>query len=111
MLGTLILSVAFQCLPALIVICVLPFMPESPRYLMMHDKHEEAARNLRRLHTPEEAEEELQQISTQMAIDRTLPSSYWAMIRKPSYRKRTLLCLGTTCGIQFSGILVINNYG
>lgn len=102
---------AFQCLPPLALLCFLPFMPESPRFLLMHDKHEEAAANLKRLHTPEEAEMELQQITAQMQIDRTLPSSYFAMLRKPSYRKRTLLCLGVTCGIQFSGILVINNYG
>ena len=107
----LISDQAFQCLPAIIVMCALPFMPESPRFLLMHDKHEEASRNLHRLHTREEAEIELQQIAAQMQIDRTLPSSYWAMLKKPSYRKRTLLCLGTTCGIQFSGILVINNYG
>ncbi|KAK4539179.1 hypothetical protein LTR36_001179 [Oleoguttula mirabilis] len=102
---------AFQCLPAVCLLCFLPFMPESPRFLLMHDRHEEAAANLRRLHTSEEAEIELQQISAQMQIDRTLPSSYWVMLKKPSYRKRTLLCLGVTCGIQFSGILVINNYG
>nr|OQO28618.1 hypothetical protein B0A51_03335 [Rachicladosporium sp. CCFEE 5018] len=102
---------AFQCLPPLILLCLLPFMPESPRFLLMHDKHEEAASNLLRLHTREEAESELAQISAQMQIDRTLPCSYWAMLKKPSYRKRTLLCLGTTCGVQMSGILVINNYG
>lgn len=90
---------------------MLPFMPESPRYLLMNERFEEAEANLKRLHTPEEAASELTQISNQMQIDRTLPSSYWAMLKKPSYRKRTLLCLGTTCGIQFSGILVINNYG
>ncbi|MCJ1366035.1 hypothetical protein MMC16_005160 [Acarospora aff. strigata] len=33
------------------------------------------------------------------------------MFKKPSYRKRTLLAVATTCSIQFSGILVINNYG
>ncbi|KAK5136980.1 hypothetical protein LTR08_001487 [Meristemomyces frigidus] len=102
---------AFQCLPSLALIIFLPFMPESPRYLLLHDRLEEAATNLQRLHTPEEAEVELQQIAAQMQIDRTLPSSYWTMLKKPSYRKRTLLCLGVTCGIQFSGILVINNYG
>ncbi len=89
----------------------LPFMPESPRFLLINDRHDEAAKCLNRLHTREEAAIELEQISHQMHIDRTLPSSYWALVTKPSYRKRTLLCLGTTCGIQFSGILVINNYG
>jgi hypothetical protein len=89
-------------------------MPESPRFLLSQASataHEDAAKSLRRLHTPEEAEVELKQITEQMKIDRTLPSSYIAMFRKPSYLKRTMLCLGTTCGIQFSGILVINNYG
>ncbi|KAK6433487.1 hypothetical protein LTR95_010332 [Oleoguttula sp. CCFEE 5521] len=102
---------AFQCLPPLILLCLLPFMPESPRFLLMHDKHHEAASNLLRLHTREEAESRLAQISAQMQIDRTRPWSYWAMLKKPSYRKRTLLCLGTTCGVQMSGILVINSYG
>lgn len=58
----------------------------------------------------EEAELELQQIAAQMQIDRTLPSSYWTMFKKRSYRKRTLLCLGTTCGIQSSCILAINDH-
>lgn len=77
----------------------------------MRDRYEEAEKELNKLHTPEEAAIELRQIHNQMQIDRTLPSSYWSMFKKPSYRKRTLLALGTTCGIQFSGILVINNYG
>jgi len=33
------------------------------------------------------------------------------MFAKPSYRKRTLIGMSTTACIQFSGILVINNYG
>ncbi|KAK5019535.1 MFS transporter [Cryomyces antarcticus] len=102
---------AFQALPPLILLCLLPLMPESPRFLLMKDRYEEAEKQLKRLHTPEEAAHELQQISNQMRVDRTLPSSYWIMLKKPSYRKRVLIALGTTCGIQFSGILVINNYG
>lgn len=77
----------------------------------MHDRHEEAARTLERLHIPEEAAIELQQISVQMQADRSLPSSYWDIIKRPSYRKRALLCISVSCGIQFSGVLVINNYG
>ncbi len=87
------------------------WLPESPRWLLMNDRYDEAQRNLLKLHTPEEAAVELAQIHAQMQIDRTLRNSYWIMFKKPSYRKRTLLAIGTTCSIQFSGILVINNYG
>lgn len=89
---------------------MLPFVPETPRWLVMKGRADEAKKALDRLHTPEEAVLEFEQICKQLEVDRTLPSSYWSMLTKKSYRKRTLLALGTTCGIQFSGILVINNY-
>ncbi|TKA74723.1 hypothetical protein B0A55_04043 [Friedmanniomyces simplex] len=77
----------------------------------------EAERILIKLHNdprdPENviAAAEFYQIKKQMAIDRTLGSSWLHIIKKPSYRKRALLAIGT-CGIvQCSGVLVINNYG
>jgi hypothetical protein len=76
----------------------------------MHDRYEEARDNLLKLHTLEEATIEIAQIQGQMRIDRTLDSSYLNMFKKPSYRKRSLLAIGTTCAIQFSGILVINSW-
>jgi hypothetical protein len=33
------------------------------------------------------------------------------MFKKPSYRRRAWLAIGTTGIIQCSGVLVINNYG
>jgi hypothetical protein len=102
-------TTALQCVPVLLVLIMLYFLPESPRYLLMNDRFEEAQRNLLKLHSPEEAQVELAQINAQMQIDRTLPNSYWIMFKKPSYRKRSLLAIGTTCAIQFSGILVINS--
>ena len=83
-------------------------MPESPRWLLINDRAEEADRVLRKLHTPEEAKVEFVQIQKQMEVDRRLPNSYLSMFTKPSYRKRTLIAIGTTCSVQFSGILVIN---
>jgi len=44
-------------------------------------------------------------------IYRTLGSSWVHLFKKPSYRKRAFLALGTTAIIQCSGVLVINNYG
>lgn len=86
-------------------------MPESPRWLLINDRAEQASAVLRKLHTPDEAAVEYIQIKKQMEIDKRLPSSYISMFTKPSYRKRTLTGIATTCSVQFSGILVINNYG
>ena len=46
------------------------------------------------------AKAEFYQIQKQIAIDRTLGNSWLHMIRKPSYRKRALLAIGTTGIIQ-----------
>ncbi|KIW49678.1 hypothetical protein PV05_11332 [Exophiala xenobiotica] len=108
---------ALQCAWPLMLLAGLYWIPESPRWLVMKDRHEEAKEILKKLHSspgdPDDtfASTEYYQINKQIAIDRTLGSSWMHMIRKPSYRKRCLLALGTTGIVQCSGVLVINNYG
>lgn len=102
---------AFQCLPVFLLLLGLKWMPESPRWLILRDRQEEAEQTLRKLHTAEEASVEFAQIQSSIQHDRTLEHSWWSMFAKPSYRKRSLLAIATTFSIQTSGILVINNYG
>jgi hypothetical protein len=81
----------------------------------MNDRVDEARTILDRLHSDpsdpenEYARSEFYQIQKQIAIDRTLGSSWVTMFRKPSYRKRAFLAIGTTFFIQCSGVLVINS--
>lgn len=107
---------ALQCAWPLLLLGGLYWVPESPRWLIMNDRLHEAKAILQRLHSTskdstddEYALAEFYQIQKQVLIDRTLGSSWVHMFKKPSYRKRALLAIGTTGIIQCSGVLVINS--
>jgi hypothetical protein len=56
------------------------------------------------------AKAEFYRIRKQIAINRTLGSSWVVMWKKPSYQKRAVLNVAITGIIQCSGVLVINSY-
>jgi MFS family permease len=107
--------IAIQCAWPTILLMGIYWIPESPRWLVMKDRVEEANVILRRLHsdptdpTDVYARAEIYQIQKQLLIDRTLGSSWIHMFKKPSYRKRAFLALATTAICQCSGVLVINS--
>ncbi|KFY90897.1 hypothetical protein V501_01907 [Pseudogymnoascus sp. VKM F-4519 (FW-2642)] len=105
------LPLLLQCIPLVFLIASMPWIPESPRYLLMVDNVDNATKVIRRLHHPEEATVELAQMTRQVAIDRTLDSSWIQMFKKPSYRKRSLMALVLASSTQMVGVLVISNYG
>lgn len=51
--------VALGAVPAIVLICLLPFCPESPRQLIYHDKHDEAAAVIQRIF-PEGTQDQVQ---------------------------------------------------
>lgn len=100
---------AFQCFPVFIALCFMPWLPESPRWLLQNDRTEEAERILLKLHDSDEAALELRQIRNQIAVDNSLENSWLSLLTKRSYRKRTFITLGLSVGIQMTGVLVINS--
>jgi MFS family permease len=106
---------AIQIFWGLCAVAPLPFLPESPRFLCMKGRYSEAKKVLIKLHadprdnTHELATKEFYQIQKQIELDLSYGNTWAYIIKKPSYRKRAYLALGTTLFTQCSGALVINS--
>ncbi len=105
------LQFALNCIPAMILLPCLYWMPESPRWLILKDCAAEAEKLLHRLHRAQEARIEMIQIQRQVEIDRHLETSYLSILTNRSYRNRAIMTFCLMCAIQLTGPLVINNYG
>ncbi|PVH74647.1 MFS sugar transporter, partial [Cadophora sp. DSE1049] len=109
---------AFQCVPALILLGGIWFLQESPRWLMEQDRHEEALATLHALHddatgsNSEFVELEFREIRDVIQADRSANKITWSSIfKKASWRRRLFLGCGVQAFGPLSGINVINYYG
>ncbi|KIW88752.1 uncharacterized protein Z519_10799 [Cladophialophora bantiana CBS 173.52] len=99
----------------MVLVCFV--IPESPRFLLMKGRIDEARDVVFKLHASkndpdqEFARGEFYQMSKQAELDRTMEPGWLEMIRRPSYRKRTIMAMGFAFIGQSTGVLVLNNYG
>ncbi|KAK5242219.1 hypothetical protein LTR20_006765 [Exophiala xenobiotica] len=92
------------------------WLPESPRYLIAKDRHEEALTILKLLHSSAAqadhfAEMEYYQIRKQIEWDNAHRMTYLEIFKHPTMKKRAWITICMTWCMVGSGVLVINNYG
>ncbi len=98
---------AVMAIPGLIFFLSLIFVPESPRWLMQHNRKDESFRILKRINGTESASIELKAIEDSIASDE--PTSYTEVFSK---RMRYILWVGILLAIfqQVTGINAIMYY-
>lgn len=105
--------VMFQLLVPTIIICLLPFIPESPRWYIQHGSQVERARqSLRRVReTEQDVEDEILVIREAIEFEKeAISSSYSALWKDRSVRKRLLLAFILNAGQQITGQGTLNTY-
>lgn len=105
--------VIFQVLVPIIIIVLLPFQPETPRWYIQKNNNIEAARaSLRRIRdTEQEVEDEIMVIREAIEYEKEAVShSYSALFKDPSVRKRLYLAWILNVGQQLTGQGTLNSY-
>jgi MFS family permease len=110
---------ALQLVPATVLVSLLFITPESPRWLLMHDRHEEGLEALRRylgsgLSVDDEVvQREYKSIWSSIEIERRSRISFMEVIccrDRSSHLKRMFLGMGTQFMQQMGGINALNYY-
>ena len=114
------LCLSLQLVAPLLLLIGSPWLPESPRWLIAHNKEQEGLAILQKLHVRADdkgdtdhiaAKEEFYQIRKQLELEReTGVQTFLEMIKRPSYRKRIYCGVLVQFAAQSTGVLVVNNY-
>jgi len=105
--------VIFQMLVPIIIIALLPFIPETPRWYIQHGgRIEDARASLRKVRDNEqEVEDEILMIREALEFEsEVVSSSYAALWKDRSVRKRLMLAFVINAGQQVTGQGTLNTY-
>ncbi|KAH7077447.1 general substrate transporter [Paraphoma chrysanthemicola] len=102
----------FQLLAPILIISAIIFCPESPRWLVKHDRLEDAVQALSKVRNdPEAVQHEISDITRALQFEKDeISSGYSALWKDKSIRKRLLLCILLNIGQQLTGQGSLNNY-
>ncbi|XP_037347152.1 solute carrier family 2, facilitated glucose transporter member 9 isoform X2 [Pungitius pungitius] len=100
---------AFLAFPAMLQLCVLPFFPESPRYLLMERKDEAAAEKaFQRFLGKKDVSQELEEVHAEARTQQT--ASIIQLLRNPAVRWQLITIIITMACYQLCGLNAIWYY-
>lgn len=105
-----------QAIPSLLALCLLPLTPESPRWLISKDRHEEALALLATLHGRGNAEDPLVQaeyheISSVLSYEKSLPAqSFKTLISPTPNLRRFLIVIVLNIAAQVIGSNIVSSF-
>jgi MFS transporter, SP family, arabinose:H+ symporter len=97
-----------EVIPALLFFCMLFFIPESPRWLVVKNKENSAFKTLRRIFTEETASEQVADLKDLVISEE---KTNWRMLFQPGFK--VALFIGVSLAIlgQFMGVNAVLYYG
>ena len=110
------LFLGLQHVPPVIMAILTPFLPESPRFLIMKGRYDEALEVIKKLHGGGPAQDddffirEFNQIKAQHELEVRERVGFRVVLSRPSYRKRMFIILFQFAFSMFTGIIPLQNY-
>uniref|UniRef100_A0A8D0EFT2 Solute carrier family 2, facilitated glucose transporter member 3 n=1 Tax=Salvator merianae TaxID=96440 RepID=A0A8D0EFT2_SALMN len=106
------LLLGFTVVPAIVQCAVLPFCPESPRFLLINKMEEEKAQAvLRKLHGVQDVSGDIQEMKEESAkMSQEKKVTIAELFRSPNYRQPIIIAIALQLSQQFSGINAVFYY-
>lgn len=108
------LAMGMQCIPAVLLLVVMFFMPQSPRWLATKDRNAEALDIIARLRSEPAnspgAVAEYKTITDAVEFERTIGNGSWSELMVPGLRNRLFIAMTIQMLQQWTGINVILYY-
>lgn len=110
------LCFSLQLVVGIVILPLMYWRPESPRWLIQHGRDDEALQVLARLHGDGDVnntfvQSEFEEIRVVVSLENSAESpSYFSLLLGKQYRRRTALAMGLQCMQQCSGANIILYY-
>ena len=104
---------ALTIVPSILQCVILPFMPESPRYLILSKKNlKEGREALEKLRNNKEVHSEMEELQNEESMTSSVDGSYsiWQLLTSSKLRLSLFVCICLHLSQQLSGIVAIFYY-